>query len=119
MLAYTVGYLAQTKREETEDLSNTQQHFQLLQVFCLRKMSKHQEENHGGVAAATMFKWCIAGVKCHRNPQEPQTAVPFQYMSTSHIKINTHPDIPANPLSPSLFVTPARLEGCYRPAYPG
>lgn len=28
---------------------------------CLRKMSKHQEENHGGVAAAAMSKWCIAG----------------------------------------------------------
>ena len=58
--------MAQTKREETEDLSNSCiELFNSISNFsgdvCLRTMSKHQEENHGGVAAAAMSKWCIAG----------------------------------------------------------
>ncbi|CAI9155811.1 unnamed protein product [Rangifer tarandus platyrhynchus] len=47
-----------------------------------------------------------------------QTAVPFQYKSTSDIKINTHPDTPANPLS-LPFVTPAKAGGMLPARTPG
>lgn len=55
-------------------------------------------------------------------PQEPsragQTAVPFQYESTSHTKINTQPDNPANPLSLPV-VTPPKAGGRLTARRPG